>query len=95
VESTETTETSFVAPPLLKLEEAARLARVSRSHIWKRIQRGEIPAVRVGNTTGPIRVPTEAFLAWLYEQAPEEQASIQPSDLQPWVDIGGWVEEPS
>jgi excisionase family DNA binding protein len=54
-----------LAPPLMTIAECAKVARVSRSSIWRRIQRGEIPAVRVGNTTGPIRVPTEEFLGWL------------------------------
>jgi excisionase family DNA binding protein len=49
----------------MTIAECAKVARVSRSSIWRRIQRGEIPAVRVGNTTGPIRVPTEEFLGWL------------------------------
>jgi excisionase family DNA binding protein len=86
-----------IAPPLMTVAECAELARVSKSYIRKLVDRGTFRAVRVGENPGaPLRIETQSFLAWLYEAAPEEQATIQPSDLQPWVDLGGWVtEEPS
>jgi excisionase family DNA binding protein len=45
----------------------AELAAVSKTHIWRLVQRGEIDAVRVGDD-GPIRIPEEQFLRWLYGQ---------------------------
>jgi excisionase family DNA binding protein len=88
-ESIETGETidTTLAPPLMTIAECAKVARVSRSSIWRRIQRGEIPAVRVGNTTGPIRVPTEEFLGWLYgSPLAEERPPVGKGDLEPWME---------
>jgi excisionase family DNA binding protein len=63
----ETSET-----PFLSISEAARLANVSRVHVWRLVRDGAIDAVRVGPSgSGPIRIPLERFLAWLY--APEEE----------------------
>jgi excisionase family DNA binding protein len=53
-------------PVLISVREAAEIANVSRVHVWRLIQRGEIPAVRVGEGHGPIRVDREAFLTWLF-----------------------------
>jgi excisionase family DNA binding protein len=61
--TTETRETTV--PSLLTCREAAALARVSRVHVWRLIQRGEVPAIRVGED-GPIRVEREPFLEWLF-----------------------------
>ena len=69
------TATGFVAPPLLTVKEAAHLARVSRSYMWKLLDRGEVEAVRIGNTKGPLRIPTESFLALLYGDPPAEGTS--------------------
>ncbi len=85
--TTETTETRFVAGPLLTIAEAAKLARVSRQHMWRLVRRGDVDAVRVGNETGPFRIETEAFLGWLYgSQLPEERPPVTLADLGPWVE---------
>jgi excisionase family DNA binding protein len=52
-------------PPLISVREAAELAGVSRWHVWRLVQRGEVGAIRVGNGHGPIRIDRQAFLAWL------------------------------
>jgi len=73
-----------MAPPLLTVAEAARLARVSRVHLWRLVQRGEVEAIRVGTSSGsPIRVPTTAFLRWLYDtQPPEALPPVTETDLE-------------
>ena len=53
------------APRLISIRQAAELAGVSKTHIWRLVQRGEVDAVRVGDD-GPIRIPAEIFLRWLY-----------------------------
>jgi len=49
----------------LSIPEAARLANVSRVHIWRLVRRGEIEAVRVGDGHGPLRIDRDRFLDWL------------------------------
>jgi excisionase family DNA binding protein len=63
---TETQET------LLTVPEAAREARVSKPHLCRLIHSGQVPAIRVGDGRGPLRVPADTFRAWLY--GPKEAA---------------------
>jgi excisionase family DNA binding protein len=60
-------------PALLTVPEAAKLAAVSRVHVYRLVSRGEIEALRVGSGTGPIRIPRASFLSWLWG-APESRA---------------------
>ena len=60
---------SAATPKLLTVPEAAAEARVSRRHVYRLIESGQIRTVRVGNETGPLRIPAEAFQAWLYREA--------------------------
>jgi excisionase family DNA binding protein len=71
----------------MTVAEAARVARVSQSYVRKLIARGEIGAVRVGSSeTGPLRIPVESFLAWLYgEPAAGGRPPVSDADLEPWV----------
>jgi excisionase family DNA binding protein len=59
--------------PLLTVPEVAERLRVSRPTVYRRIRAGEIPAIRVGNTSGALRVPADELDAWLYG-APQEAA---------------------
>lgn len=52
-------------PTLIPVKEAARIAGVSRWHIYHLIDRGEVDSVRVGEQ-GPVRIPLERFLEFLY-----------------------------
>jgi excisionase family DNA binding protein len=58
-------------PELISIPEAARLASVSRVHVWRLVRGGEIPAVRVGEGHGPLRIPVDEFRAWLYGEPKE------------------------
>jgi excisionase family DNA binding protein len=61
-----TLETDETRPPrLLTVSEAARLAYVSRPHLYRLVKRGEVPALRVGEGHGPIRIPAAEFKRWL------------------------------
>jgi excisionase family DNA binding protein len=53
----------------LKVSEVARRLRVSRPTIYRRISEGQLPAIRVGNDSGPLRVPERELDAWLYGPA--------------------------
>jgi excisionase family DNA binding protein len=87
METTEATE-RFVAAPPLTVAEAARIARVSRSWMWKLIRRGDVEAIRVGETSGPLRVPMTEFLRWLYgSQLPEELSPVTQIDPGPLVEM--------
>jgi excisionase family DNA binding protein len=57
------------AKPLISVQQAAKLAAVSPATIYRLVQRGEVPAIRVGNEGhGPIRLPREEFTHWLHEE---------------------------
>jgi excisionase family DNA binding protein len=51
--------------PLMTVPEAAARLRVSRATAYRLISRGELPALRLGNGSGPIRVPQSELEAWL------------------------------
>jgi excisionase family DNA binding protein len=51
---------------LLTVTEVARLAAVSVPTVYRRVATGEIPAIKVGERGGPIRIPEGEFRAWLY-----------------------------
>jgi len=53
-------------PELISIPEAAKIAGVSRVHMWRLTRDGEVPVIRVGNGHGPLRVPAAAFRQWLY-----------------------------
>lgn len=62
----ETAETTAQAPEFLSIPQAARLAGVSRVHVWRLVQAGTIPAIRVGaDDRGPIRINRRWFVDWL------------------------------
>jgi excisionase family DNA binding protein len=57
------------ARPLISVAQAAKLAAVSPTHIYRLVQRGELPAVRVGVAGhGPIRIERERFTSWLFAE---------------------------
>jgi excisionase family DNA binding protein len=58
-------------PQLLTVQEAAQLLRQSERSVRRKIHRGEIPALRLGEGTGPLRIPADALGAWLYRD-PED-----------------------
>jgi len=73
--ATLTTVATAQTPNLVSVADAAKLARVSRDHIYDLIHRGTIEAVRVGDGTGPLRINRDKFLAWLYGPADEGDAA--------------------
>jgi excisionase family DNA binding protein len=54
------------ATDLMTVAEAAKLANVAPVTVYRRIHEGQIEAIRVGDGRGPIRVPREPFVRWLY-----------------------------
>ncbi len=61
-ETTETQET----PRLLSVSEAAERCAVSRPHMYRLVGAGVVPALRVGNESGPIRIDERELEGWLY-----------------------------
>jgi excisionase family DNA binding protein len=58
-------------PKMLRVEEAAKVARISRRHAYHLVSTGQLPSVRLGNA---IRVPTLRLLE-LLEGAEEKAAA--------------------
>ena len=59
---------------LLKVTEVARRLNCSRAHVYTLIERREIPALRLGSETGPLRVPADELERWLYSPAEGDAA---------------------
>jgi excisionase family DNA binding protein len=55
-------------PTTLTVEQAARVASISRRHAYHLVNTGEIPSVRLG---GAIRIPTRRLLAMLEGASPD------------------------
>jgi excisionase family DNA binding protein len=64
VEKMETTE----APALVSVAEAAKIVHVSRAHMWRLVDKRAIPAFRLGEGHGPLRVDRDGLLRWLEER---------------------------
>jgi hypothetical protein len=64
VETVETVE----APALVSIKEAAQLAHVSRAHMWRLVDKRAVPAFRLGEGHGPLRVDRDGLLRWLEEK---------------------------
>ncbi len=61
------TEQTF--PPLLSVQQAAEAASVSPSTIRRLVQRGELPATKVGVArNSPVRIPADALRRWLWQE---------------------------
>jgi excisionase family DNA binding protein len=60
----------------LTVDEAARRLRVSRPTTYRLVRAGILPAVRIGDGSGPIRIPAGELADWLDEHRiqPEEAA---------------------
>src|SRR5688500_10507554 len=59
-------------PLLLKAEEAAQLLNLSRSKVFERMARGELPGVvRIGRS---VRISREELVRWVREQSGEATA---------------------
>ena len=54
---------------LLTVAAAARWLNVSKPTVYRRIAEGQIPAVRIGATFGPLRIPLTELRQWLYQPA--------------------------
>jgi excisionase family DNA binding protein len=52
--------------PLLTIDEVAKLLRLSRVTIERRVRSGEIPAVRTGRKGSKIRIDRRELERWLY-----------------------------
>jgi excisionase family DNA binding protein len=56
--------------PLLTIPEVARRLGLHRDTVYRKIQRGEISAVRIGrDETGPLRVDERELEAFIYGDA--------------------------
>lgn len=60
------TSVGNIAPLALNVSDAAQLAGVSRPTLYRWMNMTGFPVARIG---GCVRIPTEAFKAWLEKQA--------------------------
>ena len=50
---------------MLRVPEVARALDVHRDTVYRRIARGDIPAIRLGDGKGSLRIPLDELKAWL------------------------------
>jgi len=60
---------------LLRIEEAAKVLRLSRAKAYSMAQRGELPVVRIGRA---VRVPAAALQRWVQQHT---QNDVKPASL--------------
>jgi excisionase family DNA binding protein len=53
---------------LLSVAQVARRLNVSKPTVYRRIWEGQIPALRIGEEIGPLRVPADELADWLDER---------------------------
>ena len=63
----------IATPSLLTPAEVARRLRQDRATIYRKIRAGVLPAVRLNDGRGALRVPEDELAAWLYSD-PKETA---------------------
>jgi len=63
-------------PELLTVGEAAERLRVSRPTMYRLIRAGVVPALRIGDGVGPIRIPVAELDSWL------DGRRIQPEETE-------------
>jgi len=61
-------------PPILTVAQAANILQVSQNTVYELCQQGRVPRVRFGRT---IRIPRDALLRWVEEEAARAQAEQQ------------------
>jgi excisionase family DNA binding protein len=61
--------TTTTPAPLLTIPEVARRLGLHRDTVYRKIERGEIPALRLGGGHGPLRVDADELERWLYAEA--------------------------
>ena len=54
---------------LLAVDEVARLLRVSPKTVYRRVWDGSLPALRLGEGFGPLRIDERELSEWLYGDA--------------------------
>jgi excisionase family DNA binding protein len=58
-------------PSLLTPAEVARRLRQDRATIYRKIRAGVLPAVRLNDGRGALRMPADELAAWLYADPKE------------------------
>jgi excisionase family DNA binding protein len=56
------------SPELLRIPEAAERLNVSRASVYRWIEEGRLPAVRLGGRGAPLRIPEAELGEWLEER---------------------------
>jgi excisionase family DNA binding protein len=68
---------------LLTVRETAALLKQSERSVRRKVHSGQIPAVRLGDETGPIRIPADELEQWLYEDPAVDSSGSSPQPVSP------------
>jgi excisionase family DNA binding protein len=70
------------SPELLRIPETAERLNVSRASVYRWITEGRLPAVRLGDRGGPLRVRAEELDEWLEERRTSTDVSERDGSRQ-------------
>jgi excisionase family DNA binding protein len=60
---------------LLRPDEVQKVLNISRSQVYKMLQSGEIPSLRIGRV---FRIPDDKLKAWIERRSTEGSSTISP-----------------
>jgi excisionase family DNA binding protein len=65
------------SPELLTVKEVARLLRLAEHTVYRRMHRGQIPAIRIGDDDmAPLRIPRDELYAMLYREGKSDASAV-------------------
>jgi excisionase family DNA binding protein len=68
---------------LLTVRETAALLKQSERSVRRKVHSGQIPALRLGAGTGPLRIPADELEQWLYEDPAADFSGTSPQPVSP------------
>ena len=68
---------------LLTVRETAALLKQSERSVRRKVHSGQIPALRLGAGTGPLRIPADELEQWLYQDPAAAFSGTSPQSESP------------
>jgi excisionase family DNA binding protein len=79
---------------LLTVAEVAQRLNVSKPTVYRRIWEGQIPALRIGEQIGPLRVPADELDEWISLRRMSTSGGGNFAGFEPAMGRGSFVDDP-